>query len=93
MFVNYTTIGGFALMIAKALDAYQVDSEDVLASCGIDRQLLSDPDNRVSVDKIGRLLELAVRETQEYHRETAALRPSGASQPQRSCDSEMLAPI
>lgn len=50
-------------MVTRALDAYGVDSKGVLASCGIDRQLLSDPDSRVPVDKIGRLLELAVRET------------------------------
>ena len=61
--VNYTTIGGFALMVARALDAYGIDGEAALGRCGINRQLLSNPDSRIPVDQLGRLLELAVHET------------------------------
>ncbi|MFK7733522.1 MAG: AraC family transcriptional regulator, partial [Pseudomonadales bacterium] len=62
---NYTTIGGFALMIAKALDAEGKNSKALLSASGIDWQLLSNPDHRVPVDQIGRLMDLSVQETED----------------------------
>ena len=63
MSLSYTTIGGFPLMVAKALDAYGINGEDALARCDIDPQIAKVPDIRVPVEKIGQLLHLAVSET------------------------------
>jgi AraC-like DNA-binding protein len=63
MSLSYTTIGGFPLMVAKALDAYGIDGEDALARCGIDPQIVKVPDTRVPIGKISQLLQLAVSET------------------------------
>ncbi|BFM15428.1 AraC family transcriptional regulator [Maricurvus nonylphenolicus] len=60
---TYTTIGGFPLMVAKALDSYGIDGNAVLARCNIDPQLLSDPDFRVPIDQLGKLLEVSIAET------------------------------
>jgi hypothetical protein len=59
----YTTIGGFPLMVAKALEAQGIDADQTLSRCGIDRHALADPDARVPVDQVGELLRLAITET------------------------------
>jgi AraC-like DNA-binding protein len=52
-------------MVVKALEAYGLDAEAILAKCGIDRPLLNDPDHRVPIDQIGQLLQLVITETKD----------------------------
>ena len=63
MSLSYTTISGFLLMVAKALDTYGINSEEALAKCDIDPQIIKDPDIRVPIENVGQLLQLAVSET------------------------------
>lgn len=62
---KYTTIGGFPLMVAKALDAQGISGEAALVECGIDQHVLTDPDTRVPEEKIAQLLRLAVSRTED----------------------------
>jgi len=50
-------------MVVKALDAHGIDSDAALAECGIDMQMLTDPDFRVPVDSLGNLMQLAISRT------------------------------
>jgi len=56
----YTVVGGFPLMITRALDAQGFDGAKALADCDIDIASLSDPDARVPVDSVGKLMKLAI---------------------------------
>ncbi len=59
-----TTISTWAMAIAKTLDLYGVDPEDVFNKAGLDFQTIgSNPDARVDVEKLTVLWRLAVEKT------------------------------
>ncbi len=58
-----TTISGYALAIAKALDYRGVDSKEVMRQAGIDRVLRNDPLDRLPYTTITKLYELSVDAT------------------------------
>ncbi|MBV1921370.1 MAG: AraC family transcriptional regulator [Pseudomonadales bacterium] len=60
---TYNTIGTGLFAIVKALDARGYDGKKVLAKIGIEPTCLADANNRIELDKISKLWELAVGET------------------------------
>lgn len=55
-----TVIGGWAISIARTLDHYQLDSEAVFKSCGLDLSQALDTNSRYPITKISRVLNRAV---------------------------------
>lgn len=60
-----TTIGGYAMAIARALDHYGVDSRRVLAAAGIPPVVSNDPMVRLPVGTLTRLYRLCVEVTND----------------------------
>lgn len=58
-----TTIGGYALAIAKALDYRGIESLEILRKAGIERTLRNDPLDRLPFTTITKLYELSVEAT------------------------------
>ncbi|GGO78461.1 AraC family transcriptional regulator [Marinobacterium nitratireducens] len=54
-----TTLGGWILAIARALDSYGVDAEPLIQSVGIDLEAARDPNVRIDVRRTSRLFRLA----------------------------------
>ncbi len=55
-----TAIGGWAISIARTLDHYQLDSEAVFKSCGLNLSQALDTNSRYPITKISRVLNQAV---------------------------------
>jgi AraC-like DNA-binding protein len=60
-----TTIGGYALAIAKALDHYGVDSRRILQAAGIPLSIGNDPMVRLPVSTLTRLYQMCVGVTHD----------------------------
>ncbi len=58
-----SVIGGWAVAISRAIDDYQIDSESLFRSCGLNLSRALDTNSRFPVTRISRVLRLAVETT------------------------------
>lgn len=58
-----TVLGGWAVAIARAIDHYQLDTQALFKTCGIDLTLALDTNARFPVTRISRLLQLATEQS------------------------------
>lgn len=60
-----TTIAGYAVAVAKALEYRGVDPGRVFRAAGISRELSNDPLNRLTIDELTRLFKVCVEITRD----------------------------
>ena len=63
---HYSALSSWVLLLAKAIDSYGCDSEELFARAGLDHSRLRDPLARFSATSVLKLWQIAVETTQDH---------------------------
>ena len=62
---HYSALSSWVLLLAKAIDSYGCDSEELFAMAGLDHSRLRDPLARFPADSVRNLWPIAIEATQD----------------------------